>query len=209
MPRLLALALLAVVACLAPSGVSGSLADHIYSKGDQVTLWVNKVGPFNNPQVSRETRQTRARARHPASGASSLQALTLASKRPSHHITFINSMMQRSRSHMDMLTLKHMPSSGTCICILTLLQHATAWFRPQHRASLILICNGAPRRGPQETYNYYSLPYCKPQPHKAARRLWGGLGHVLQVGETSCLITKCCSYGNFLHVTDTEVVGVL
>lgn len=34
-----------------------------------------------------------------------------------------------------------------------------------------------PYNNPQETYNYYSLPFCKPSENPAHR--WGGLGEVL------------------------------
>ena len=34
--------------------VFGSDSDHIYKEGDQVTLWVNKIGPYHNPQETYE-----------------------------------------------------------------------------------------------------------------------------------------------------------
>lgn len=34
-----------------------------------------------------------------------------------------------------------------------------------------------PYNNPQETYNYYSLPFCRPPGH--ASHKWGGLGEVL------------------------------
>jgi len=34
-----------------------------------------------------------------------------------------------------------------------------------------------PYNNPQETYNYYSLPFCRPPGHPAHK--WGGLGEVL------------------------------
>ncbi|XP_010475983.1 PREDICTED: transmembrane 9 superfamily member 1 [Camelina sativa] len=40
--------LLLLVSLLAPTFASDS--DHKYQDGEQVTLWVNKVGPYNNPQ---------------------------------------------------------------------------------------------------------------------------------------------------------------
>eukprot|EP00201_Polytomella_parva_P019090 CAMPEP_0175051062 /NCGR_PEP_ID=MMETSP0052_2-20121109/7589_1 /TAXON_ID=51329 ORGANISM="Polytomella parva, Strain SAG 63-3" /NCGR_SAMPLE_ID=MMETSP0052_2 /ASSEMBLY_ACC=CAM_ASM_000194 /LENGTH=377 /DNA_ID=CAMNT_0016315301 /DNA_START=82 /DNA_END=1212 /DNA_ORIENTATION=+ len=40
-----------------------------------------------------------------------------------------------------------------------------------------------PYNNPQETYNYYSLPYCKPLPNQKAEHSWGGLGEVLQGNE--------------------------
>ncbi|KAL0644221.1 hypothetical protein Bca4012_042511 [Brassica carinata] len=44
--------LLSIVACvlLLLSPASASESDHKYQANEQVTLWVNKVGPYNNPQ---------------------------------------------------------------------------------------------------------------------------------------------------------------
>jgi len=50
-------------------GVQAGESNHKYKDSEQVILWVNKVGPYNNPQVSRnaatksaEARQTQANA---------------------------------------------------------------------------------------------------------------------------------------------------
>ncbi|KFM22905.1 Transmembrane 9 superfamily member 3 [Auxenochlorella protothecoides] len=40
-----------------------------------------------------------------------------------------------------------------------------------------------PYNNPQETYNYYLLPFCKPKPGETPRHKWGGLGEVLQGNE--------------------------
>ncbi len=40
-----------------------------------------------------------------------------------------------------------------------------------------------PYNNPQETYNYYYLPYCKRFPRVKAEHSWGGLGEVLQGNE--------------------------
>lgn len=40
-----------------------------------------------------------------------------------------------------------------------------------------------PFNNPQETYNYYALPYCKARPDERPARSWGGLGEVLQGNE--------------------------
>lgn len=37
-----------------------------------------------------------------------------------------------------------------------------------------------PYNNPQETYNYYFLPFCKPRPNEKIAQKWGGLGEVLQ-----------------------------
>jgi transmembrane 9 superfamily protein 3 len=39
-----------------------------------------------------------------------------------------------------------------------------------------------PYNNPQETYNYYSLPFCKPGKGVATHK-WGGLGEVLEGNE--------------------------
>ncbi|PNW72922.1 hypothetical protein CHLRE_14g611850v5 [Chlamydomonas reinhardtii] len=40
-----------------------------------------------------------------------------------------------------------------------------------------------PYNNPQETYNYYYLPFCKLNPKQRAEHSWGGLGEVLQGNE--------------------------
>lgn len=40
-----------------------------------------------------------------------------------------------------------------------------------------------PYNNPQETYNYYRLPFCKPRPADRAEHSWGNLGEVLQGNE--------------------------
>ncbi|KAK2966679.1 hypothetical protein RJ640_002377 [Escallonia rubra] len=42
--------LTAIIAVLVVSPALASESDHKYQSGDAVTLWVNKVGPYNNPQ---------------------------------------------------------------------------------------------------------------------------------------------------------------
>ena len=40
-----------------------------------------------------------------------------------------------------------------------------------------------PYNNPQETYNYYELPFCKVETDKPAKHRWGGLGEVLEGNE--------------------------
>ena len=40
-----------------------------------------------------------------------------------------------------------------------------------------------PYNNPQETYNYYYLPFCKPDAGEKPAHKWGGLGEVLQGNE--------------------------
>lgn len=47
--------------------------------------------------------------------------------------------------------------------------------RHQHPASIAPQYNN-----PQETYNYYYLPFCKPVGAGKAAHKWGGLGEVLE-----------------------------
>lgn len=44
------LAALLLLGCLAVCTLAGE-NNHRYKDGEAVTLWVNKVGPYNNPQV--------------------------------------------------------------------------------------------------------------------------------------------------------------
>ena len=37
-----------------------------------------------------------------------------------------------------------------------------------------------PFNNPQETYNYYYLPFCRPNMDEKPKSKWGGLGEVLQ-----------------------------
>ena len=43
--------------------------------------------------------------------------------------------------------------------------------------SCLFVCS------PQETYNYYYLPFCKPNVPGKPKHKWGGLGEVLQGNE--------------------------
>lgn len=64
----------------------------------------------------------------------------------------------------------------------------TRWVAAQYAdgESVKLYVNKVgPYNNPQETYNYYELPFCKPPEalgHKPKRK-WGGLGEVLQGNE--------------------------
>jgi len=40
-----------------------------------------------------------------------------------------------------------------------------------------------PYNNPQETYNYYTLPFCKTHPDAKVKRKWSGLGEVLEGNE--------------------------
>uniref|UniRef100_A0A061RAB8 Transmembrane 9 superfamily member n=1 Tax=Tetraselmis sp. GSL018 TaxID=582737 RepID=A0A061RAB8_9CHLO len=40
-----------------------------------------------------------------------------------------------------------------------------------------------PYNNPQETYNYFTLPFCKPRPDDKPEHRWGGLGEVLEGNE--------------------------
>lgn len=50
-----------------------------------------------------------------------------------------------------------------------------------------------PYNNPQETYNYYYLPFCKPnKPGKPAHK-WGGLGEVRILLACSCVLALSCT----------------
>jgi hypothetical protein len=55
-PRLLQVFFAAVLIWLLGE-VSAGENDHRYKDSERVVLWVNKVGPYNNPQVSRALEQ--------------------------------------------------------------------------------------------------------------------------------------------------------
>lgn len=48
--------LVAVLICNLQAVHAGE-SNHRYKDSEEVVLWVNKVGPYNNPQVSRHGRQ--------------------------------------------------------------------------------------------------------------------------------------------------------
>jgi hypothetical protein len=50
-------------------------------------------------------------------------------------------------------------------------------------AVVLWVNKVGPFNNPQETYNYYALPYCKARPDEPAEHSWGGLGEVLQGNE--------------------------
>ena len=58
-----------------------------------------------------------------------------------------------------------------------------------------------PYNNPQETYNYYSLPFCRPEGNAAHK--WGGLGEVLGGNELidSQIDIKFDSKYNFRLIT--------
>lgn len=52
------------------------------------------------------------------------------------------------------------------------------WFQYQADEQVTLWVNKVgPYNNPQETYNYYSLPFCRPSLNDVHK--WGGLGEVL------------------------------
>ena len=57
-----------------------------------------------------------------------------------------------------------------------------------HAPAQLTLAHGAilqvgPYNNPQETYNYYELPFCKPKADEPKVHKWGGLGEVLQGNE--------------------------
>jgi hypothetical protein len=64
--------------------------------------------------------------------------------------------------------------------------HLTQLWHPQYIDGEVVklwVNKVGPANNPQETYNYYSLPFCKPNPEAKAEHSWGGLGEVLQGNE--------------------------
>lgn len=50
-------------------------------------------------------------------------------------------------------------------------------------AVMLWVNKVGPFNNPQETYNYFYLPFCKADPSKDDEHSWGGLGEVLQGNE--------------------------
>ncbi|KAG0555573.1 hypothetical protein M758_12G182400 [Ceratodon purpureus] len=72
-------------------------------------------------------------------------------------------------------------------CLLVLLQLCNA-DEYNHRYGngdqvVLWVNKVGPYNNPQETYNYYSLPFCSPGAGSKARHKWGGLGEVLEGNE--------------------------
>jgi transmembrane 9 superfamily protein 3 len=54
----------------------------------------------------------------------------------------------------------------------------------QDKEKVVLWVNKVgPYNNPQETYNYFYLPFCKAHPEQKDEHSWGGLGEVLQGNE--------------------------
>ncbi|KAK9858026.1 hypothetical protein WJX84_004925 [Apatococcus fuscideae] len=71
--------------------------------------------------------------------------------------------------------------SGLCaLCVLSLCRAAESNHKYTDGEDVRLWVNKVgPYNNPQETYNYYYLPFCQPDKGKPARK-WGGLGEVLE-----------------------------
>lgn len=64
-----------------------------------------------------------------------------------------------------------------------------------------------PYNNPQETYNYYSLPFCR-QPGKAGHK-WGGLGEVLGGNELIDSQIEIKFQSTFLTVSRSAIAFVI
>lgn len=89
---------------------------------------------------------------------------------------FFTPFPQRKRLHLLLPTLPLFWSKRRCRfillkCIIFLLQ-----YRPDDRV-ILWVNKVGPYNNPQETYNYYSLPFCGGSGNAAHK--WGGLGEVL------------------------------
>ncbi|CAA2973958.1 transmembrane 9 superfamily member 1 [Olea europaea subsp. europaea] len=86
-----------------------------------------------------------------------------------------------SRRQFSMVMLPTDRSSFSLVaffCLLLLIQPALASDYDHKNDPVILCVNKVgPYNNPQETYNYYSLPFCRPDGQVAHK--WGGLGEVL------------------------------
>lgn len=53
----------------------------------------------------------------------------------------------------------------------------------EKEAVVLWVNKVGPYNNPTETYNYFSLPYCRRYPDKKPEHAWGGLGEVLEGNE--------------------------
>ncbi|CAM6040049.1 unnamed protein product [Sphagnum compactum] len=74
----------------------------------------------------------------------------------------------------------------TALCVLLFLHHCDATEYDHKYAAgdtvTLWVNKVGPYNNPQETYNYYSLPFCKPGDGASSHK-WGGLGEVLEGNE--------------------------
>eukprot|EP00898_Chlorokybus_atmophyticus_P000053 jgi/Chlat1/1048/Chrsp110S01532 len=63
-----------------------------------------------------------------------------------------------------------------------------------------------PYKNPQETYNYYELPFCRPREEDAVIHKWGGLGEVLEGNE---LIDSQLAIAFRKDMSKTEICKVM
>ncbi len=103
---------------------------------------------------------------------------------------------QHRRAHLP--ALRPAPQhTGTChqhgahrsniVCLRPVVAPARvpSW-RPQYLAKervTLWVNKVGPYNNPQETYNYFYLPFCRSKPGEKAEHSWGGLGEVLQGNE--------------------------
>ena len=102
--------------------------------------------------------------------------------------------------HANESTHKVSEASAICRgCIIQQLPRAASYRHPQGcramtvgvgelqyavgEAVRLWVNKVGPYNNPQETYNYYHLPFCKPREAVKPAHKWGGLGEVLQGNE--------------------------
>lgn len=66
---------------------------------------------------------------------------------------------------------KEIDNRPACACVVQ--------YKPGEEVKLWVNKVG-PFNNPQETYNYYTLPFCRPRPLERPQNKWGGLGEVLE-----------------------------
>ena len=142
-----------------------------YKVGEQVKLWVNKVGPVRLkhlpplppliptccPSASHACAVCPITAR--MSCETSMHALDSAAS----HSRFRRGLSYRAAGLM--------PQTSLCTRMIS---------APRSSPACVLASQ---YNNPQETYNYYYLPFCAPPGAEKAKHKWGGLGEVLEGNE--------------------------
>ena len=124
-----------------------------YEQAEAIKLWVNKVGPFNNPQ------EVRAPA---TGGVGGLGAVGTHGLLRGSLLTSGAALRSEGRAQ------------ATPALEYQLLVHTELTACPWRITPISRPCPPAH----VQTYNYYYLPFCKAHPEKRPEHSWGGLGEV-------------------------------
>lgn len=200
------LLLLSVAVCCVLAGES----NHRYKDSEEVVLWVNKVGPYNNPQVGDSLQSSRRRR---AGGCCCAAEVAVLSRRGGCTLARVRRTTNQPAASCSCNSITRTHSSSMWLVAGPCQRHRSAsaqhsrrvvsWWSPPSlrfalfrthtvRSSTAAVATSSKDNNTrtrtccwrvQETYNYYYLPFCKHKPQEKVEHAWGGLGEVLQGNE--------------------------